>query len=60
VRLTDVPADGHGRRYIIERGLTCMDELRAIVADYLDQAACWDAIPAEPYCLPDSTWEPLR
>jgi hypothetical protein len=33
VRLTDVPADGHGRRYIIERGLTCMDELRAIVAD---------------------------
>jgi hypothetical protein len=32
VRLTDVPAHGTGRRYIIERGLSRMDELRAIVA----------------------------
>ncbi|MFA9271927.1 hypothetical protein LRS13_06260 [Svornostia abyssi] len=51
VRLVDVPADEHGRRYIIERGLTCMTELEAIVADYLQQAARWDAIPAEPVCL---------
>jgi hypothetical protein len=31
-RLTDVPPTGTGRRYIIERGLSRMDELRAIVA----------------------------
>ena len=35
VRLVDVPANGHGRRYVIERELTCMAELEAIVADYL-------------------------
>jgi hypothetical protein len=51
VRLTDVPADGHGRHYVIERGLTCMAELRAIVADYLCEADRWDAIPAEPCCF---------
>ena len=51
VRLTDVPADGHGRRYVIERGLTSMAELRAIVADYLGEADRWDAVPAEPCCL---------
>jgi hypothetical protein len=32
VRLTDVPAHGTGRRCIFERGLSRMDELRAIVA----------------------------
>jgi hypothetical protein len=47
VRLTDVPADGSGRRYLIERGLTAMAELEAIVADYLDQAERWDAVPVE-------------
>jgi hypothetical protein len=47
VRLTDVPATGCGRRYVIERGLTVMAELEAIVADYLDQAQRWDAVPAE-------------
>ena len=46
VRLVDEPADGNGRRYIIERELTVMAELEAIVADYLEQAAAWDAIPA--------------
>ena len=51
VRLTDVPADGHGRHYVIERGLACMAELRAIVADYLREADRWDAVPAEPCCL---------
>jgi hypothetical protein len=29
VRLVDVPADGDGRRYVIERGLTCMAELES-------------------------------
>jgi hypothetical protein len=52
VRLVDHPADGHGRRYIIERELTVMAELDAIVADYLQQASNWDAIPAAgPGCL---------
>ena len=50
VRLVDVPADGHGRRYVIERELTSMAELEAIVADYLQQAAIWDAIPAAGPC----------
>ena len=55
VRLVDVPADGNGRRYVIERGLTCMAELEAIVADYLHEAARWNAVPAEPCCLLDDT-----
>ena len=50
VRLVDVPADGHGRRFIIERELTVMAELEAIVADYLEQAAAWDVIPAAGCC----------
>jgi hypothetical protein len=35
VRLVDVPAAGAGRRYVIERELTVMAELEAIVADYV-------------------------
>ncbi len=50
VRLVDVPAGGDGRRYVIERGLTCMAELEAIVADYLQQAGLWDAVPAAGPC----------
>ena len=50
VRLVDVPADGKGRRFIIERELTVMAELEAIVADYLEQAAAWDVIPAAGCC----------
>jgi hypothetical protein len=46
VRLVDHPGRGRGRRYVIERGLTVMAELQAIVADYLEQAATWDTIPA--------------
>ena len=52
VRLIDVPADDHGRRYLIERELVAMAEVEAIVADYLQQAAIWDVIPAAgPCCL---------
>lgn len=51
VRLLDVSAHDRGRRYVIERGLTCMAELEAIVADYLHEARRWDAIPAETNCL---------
>jgi hypothetical protein len=61
VRLVDVPAQGRGRRYLIERELTSMAELEAIVADYLEQAARWDAIPAAgPCCLADQTVEARR
>jgi hypothetical protein len=58
VRVVDVPAGGRGRRYVIERGLTSMSELEAIVADYLRQAAVWDAVPAEPVCLLELTGAP--
>ena len=58
VRVVDVPASGCGRRYIVERGLTSMAELKAIVADYLQQASVWDAIPAEPVCLLETTGAP--
>src|SRR3954469_5266221 len=50
VRLVDHPATGHGRRYVIERELTVMAELEAILADYLQQAAAWDTIPAAGPC----------
>ena len=58
VRLIDIPATGDGRRYLIERELTVMAELDAIVADYLDQAARWNTIPAAGPCfLSDDTEE---
>src|SRR4051794_41717502 len=50
VRLVDAPARGRGRRYVIERSLTSMSELEAIVADYIQQATTWDAIPAVGSC----------
>ena len=50
IRLVDEPATGDGRRYVIERELTVMAELEAIIADYLDQAATWDVIPAAGPC----------
>jgi hypothetical protein len=60
VRLVDAPAGGHGRRYVIERDLTLMAELEAIVEDYLDQAARWGVIPAAgPCCLPERVEELL-
>jgi hypothetical protein len=52
VRLVDDPVSGEGRHYVIERELTTMAELEAIVADSLTQAQMWDAIPAAgPCCL---------
>jgi hypothetical protein len=38
VRVSDVPATGRGRRYLVERELTSKAELDALVADYLDHA----------------------
>jgi len=37
-----------------------MAELEAIVADYLQQAARWDAVPAAPCCLVDHPPEQPR
>jgi hypothetical protein len=50
VRLVDDPAGGEGRHYVIERELTVMAELDAIVADYLEQARLWNVIPAAGSC----------
>jgi hypothetical protein len=50
VRLVDEPASGEGRRYLIERELTSIAELEAIVADYRQQAQLWDVIPATGCC----------
>jgi hypothetical protein len=59
VRVTDIPANGQGRRYLVERELTSNTELEAIVADYLDQAERWDVVPAgrNPIDIPQ---EPVR
>jgi hypothetical protein len=35
VRVTDRPANGQGRAYLVERGLTTKSELDALVADYV-------------------------
>ncbi|MGI8557758.1 MAG: hypothetical protein ACR2ND_05545 [Solirubrobacteraceae bacterium] len=50
VRLTDVPASGHGRFYLIEReleheGSHANAALQALIADYLRQARRLDAVP---------------
>jgi hypothetical protein len=56
VRLVDEPADGVGRRYVIEREVTVMAELEAIVADYLKQAATRDVIPAAGFPAPECSY----
>jgi len=38
--LTDAPATGDGREYVIERQVESLDEVRAIVLDYVLQAQC--------------------
>jgi hypothetical protein len=47
VRVTDNPANGHGRAFLIERELQQDGNaaLQALVADYLEQAATHDEIP---------------
>ena len=47
VRVTDVPANGHGRAYLVERELEQDGNaaLNALVADYVQQARRLDAIP---------------
>ena len=47
VRVTDVPARGRGRAYLVERELEQdgYSALKALVADYLGQAALLDDVP---------------
>jgi hypothetical protein len=45
VRVTDRPAAAGGRAYLVERELHTKDELDALVADYLKQAAHHDRPP---------------
>jgi hypothetical protein len=47
VRVTDVPAQGRGRAYLVERELEHdgYDALKALVADYLDQAELLADVP---------------
>lgn len=47
VRVTDVPALGRGRAYLVERGLEHdgYDALKALVADYVEQGEVLAAVP---------------
>ena len=47
VRLTDVPAHGRGRAYLVERGLEHdgYNALKALVADYVEQGELVAAVP---------------
>ena len=47
VRVTDVPAHGHGRAYLVERGLEHdgYGALKALVADYVEQGELLAAVP---------------
>ena len=47
VRVTDVAAHGHGRAYLVDRGLEQdgYSALKALVADYLEQAELLAAVP---------------
>jgi hypothetical protein len=49
VRVFDKPADGQGRSFLIERGLTSKTELDALVAEYVEQSVRRD----EPAVLVD-------
>jgi hypothetical protein len=51
VRLTDIPASGTGRRFLIERELQTRAELVALAGDYLQRAHDLRAIPADPASL---------
>ena len=47
VRVTDVPAGGRGRAYLVERELEQdgYDALKALVADYVAQAGLLEDVP---------------
>jgi hypothetical protein len=45
VRVTDAPATGEGRTYVVERELTSKTELSGLVAHYIDHARRCDDVP---------------
>jgi hypothetical protein len=45
VRVSDVPADGHGRSYLVEPEIASMAELEALVADYQAKAEKLGYVP---------------
>ena len=45
VRVTDAPATGEGRTYVVERELTSKTELAGLVAHYVDHAKRCGDIP---------------
>jgi hypothetical protein len=50
VRISDCPATGHGRHYLVagrDDELHRNDELTALIADYVDQAARLGRCPLE-------------
>ncbi len=48
VALTDIPTDENGRVHLIERHLGALDELDALVEDYLAKAAECGRCPMAP------------
>jgi hypothetical protein len=45
VRVSDVPADGHGRSYLVEPEVGSIAELEALVADYKAKAEKLGYVP---------------
>lgn len=45
VEVTDRPAEGRARAYVVDRGFRCFEQLAAFVADYMKQAVRLDACP---------------
>jgi hypothetical protein len=54
VRVTDAPADGQGRTYVVARDeLESKDELDGLVAHYVEHARRCDDVPLLHLCLAD-------
>jgi hypothetical protein len=45
VEVTDRPAEGRHRAFVVDRGFRCFEQLAAFVGDYVDQAVRIDACP---------------
>jgi hypothetical protein len=59
VRVTDKPASGGGRSFLVERGLTSKAELEALVADYISESTRRDE-PAAMVRVGDELVSPAR
>lgn len=45
VEVSDRPAEGRARGYLVDRGFRCAGQLAAFLRDYLEQASRFDACP---------------